>query len=122
MSPGIDDARAQIAAQFAKGVRRVLSADEATMTRALEAAGIVASNAIKRRINEGPPPPVAESTIRARARAGSRGAQEHLAFMNWPASMRKAARGAGMGIAKPLVVTGALRNSITYVIRGSSKD
>lgn len=122
MRPGIHDARAKIAARLASGARGVLRGDDAAMTRSLEAAGADAVEAIRKRINEGPPPPLQLSTIRARARGrngrnGSEDAQRYLAFMDWPRDAQKAAREAGeMGTAKPLVVTGELRNSITYVV------
>lgn len=120
MHPGINDAKPKVVKHLAKVAISLLDGSKTNAAAAMNAAGISAVSAIRRRINEGPPPPLAESTIRARARAGSRGAREHLAFMDWPASMRKAARDAGMGIAKPLVVTGQLRNSITYIVRQNS--
>lgn len=128
MRPGIRDAQKQIVALFAKAGRAALEGDARGIDAALHSAGVIASMAIKKRINAGPPPPLKLSTIKARARAGNQGAREYLAFMDWPQDMRRAAReakyqengrsiAAPMGTAKALVVTGQMRNAVTYIVR-----
>lgn len=89
-----------------------LRGDPVGTTRALNALGLMAQNRIRARINEGIPPPLARATLlaRMRARTAIKGAKAELA-------RRDAGFAAGMDLAKPLVATGQLRNSITYVIR-----
>ncbi|MDD1617199.1 MAG: hypothetical protein LUQ28_12105, partial [Methylococcaceae bacterium] len=66
-----------------------------TMIASLTKAGIVAQNSVKATITKGEGfEPLAESTIKARQRKGFKGT-------------------------KPLIRTGQLRNSITYIVKGA---
>lgn len=95
---GIENARDAIAEQFGKAAKYALTNGANALDVFYERAGIVASNSIKKAINdqdfrgggpdnEGPRP----STLRARRRRGFKGI-------------------------KSLVVTGQMRNAITYVV------
>lgn len=96
MRPGIADAKDAIAEQFKRGGQSVLKGNAGGMERALHAAGLTASSAVKKRITTGPFIPLAASTIAARRRKGFSGT-------------------------KPLIRTGQMRNAITYVVRKNTK-
>ena len=108
--PGVQDALPGATEQLKKGAQAALGGNMDGADKRVHAAGIVAQNAVRARINEGVPPPLAEATLEARARRGRKGAQEEL-------DRRAEGKPAGVDLAKPLIDTGQLRNSITYVIR-----
>lgn len=112
MRPGIQAARAAVARAFAKGMKKALEGNTDALDIALHEAGLVAQRSIRAIINQGIPPPLADSTLKARIRSGkaAKGAKAELesrAQGNEPSTVN----------AKPLVQTGQLRNSINYVIR-----
>lgn len=90
--PGVRDACEQITKLFKTGGQAALKGDEEGMNKALHAAGLVAMSSVQRRITNGPFLPLKPSTLRARQRRGRTGT-------------------------KPLIDTGQLRRSITYVVR-----
>jgi hypothetical protein len=93
MTIGIKNAQDDIANEFKKAAQSVLSKGSIAIDTYYERAGIIASNAVKKAINDqaGFPGPSA-STLRARASKGFKGT-------------------------KSLIVTAQLRNAITYVVR-----
>lgn len=93
MAIGIKNAQEQIAEQFKIAAQNVLSKGIAAVTRYYERAGIIASNSVKKAINSqiGIEKP-ADATLAARRSQGFKGT-------------------------KALIVTGQLRNSITYVVK-----
>lgn len=93
MQIGIRNAQEKIAEQFAIAARDALSKGPAALATCYERAGIIASNSIKKVINdqEGIDGP-ASSTLKARESRGFKGT-------------------------KALVVTGQMRNAITYVVQ-----
>lgn len=92
LRPGIEDKKDQIATQLGKAAGAALEGDASSASKSLEAAGIVAQNGVRNKINTGDFTPLAASTLRARKRRGRTGT-------------------------RPLIDTGSLRNSITYVVR-----
>jgi phage gpG-like protein len=94
MEPGIEEAKPEIGDGFQKAGVAALEGKSDVMMKSLHGIGIRASTSVRNKINEGIPPPLAASTIAARKRRGRTGT-------------------------KPLVDTGAMRNSITYVVRKS---
>lgn len=92
MKLGIGAAKEAIAAEFKKAAQNVLSKGMAALETYYERAGIIASNSVKKQINsqEGIDAP-AEATLAARRAKGFKGV-------------------------KALIVTGQLRNAITYVV------
>lgn len=96
MRPGIADAKTDIADRFKQVGTSLLSGNQGGAERALHAAGLAAQASIRRKINTGPFLPLAPSTLAARRRRGRTGD-------------------------KPLIDTGQLRNSITYVVRANTK-
>lgn len=96
MDIGIKKAQAPIAEQFKLAAQNALTKGVAALEQYYERVGIIASQTIKKVINdqEGFPGP-AESTLKARKYIGTKGFK---------------------GI-KSLIVTGQMRNAITYVVR-----
>lgn len=113
MIPGMTDAEGPVADSLAQTARDVFAGrDKTQVNKGLHKAGMIASTSIKRKLNEGIPPPLAEATLRDRLRRakGRKGEKTELA-------RRAAGEAPSTQFAKPLVDTGALRNSINYVIR-----
>jgi hypothetical protein len=92
MYSGMSRAREQIVKRFRDGAIAALEGAEDRVAKNLNAAGLEATSAIKSRITEGIPPPLADATLAARERAGFAGT-------------------------KPLVRTAQMRNALTYVVR-----
>lgn len=94
MAIGIRNAQDAIAEQFKLAAQGALSKGLAALPVAYNRAGLIASNSIKKAINsqEGIEAP-SDATLAARAAAGFKGT-------------------------KALIVTGQMRNAITYVVKG----
>lgn len=90
--PGVQDAQQRIAERLGKGASAALDGNAQQAEAALHAAGLIGQNSARARINTGPFQALASRTLAARRRRGRTGS-------------------------KPLIDTGQLRNSITYVIR-----
>ena len=116
MRPGIEEVEKKITAKFAQIVNAVVVRNAGTIVveQGLTQVGIIAKLAIQNKINEGIPPPLAVSTLRARARKGRKGAGIELLA-------RSKGYEPSMDFAKPLVDTGQLRNAVNYVIRSRKK-
>lgn len=111
MTIGIDNAKEPALAQLKKAAGDQLEkTDSANVTRGLKLAGQIAENAIKAAINSSIAPQLADSTLRARARRGRKGAIAEL-------KSRQEGNEPSTENARTLVDTGAMRNSIKYVIR-----
>jgi hypothetical protein len=94
---GLWDSRDEVTAQFKKAAQEVFSKGQAVLDKYFERAGIIASNRIKMTINNQVDiEPPAASTLKARK------------YLN---------NGNGFRGIKALVVTGQMRNAITYVVR-----
>lgn len=93
MALGIRKAQPEIVEAFRRGAQTALSKGVSAVGIAYERAGIIASNSVKKVINaqEGIEPP-APATLAARKAAGFKGT-------------------------KALIVTGQMRNAITYVVK-----
>ncbi len=96
MAIGIANAQAEIAEQFRQATIKALSQGLSALTTYYNRAGLIAANSIKKAINsqEGIKPP-ADATLAARESAGFKGT-------------------------KALIVTGQMRNSVTYVVKGQN--
>lgn len=91
---GLWDSRPAVTEQFKKAAVAVLEKGQSALDQYLERAGIIASNQIKLTINNQIDiAPIAKSTLQARRDRGFMGT-------------------------KALIVSGQLRNAITYVVRG----
>lgn len=111
MMPGIESAKDAVTAKLSEIITAVSQGRSPDVVeRGLTQVGLIAKLAIQNKINEGIPPPLAASTLRARARKGRKGAQAEL-------NSRGQGNDPGMVDAKPLVDTGQMRNAVNYVIR-----
>lgn len=90
--PGVESVQKEATNQLKRGGDAALSGRAMDADKAMHAAGIIAQNGVKAKINSGVPPALAASTLAARRRRGRTGE-------------------------KPLIDKGELRNSVTYVIR-----
>lgn len=97
--PGVRAAQDRAAARLAKAAKAALEVDQQRVQVNLDAAGLIAQSSVKAYITDGPHLPLAPATLRRR-------------------KTRKPPR---MG-ERPLVDTGQLRRSITYVIRDTDED
>ncbi|HWU68261.1 MAG TPA: hypothetical protein VN046_05255 [Stenotrophobium sp.] len=120
MRPGIKAVQDKLETRLKSAANAALDGNTEKIETQLEAAGLLASVSIKKAISDGDFAPLAPSTIAARARGrqtkSQREAEQEYAAMTAqgvPAELAQAAAGI-----KPLVNTGQLRNSITYVVRG----
>lgn len=93
MKIGIKNAQDSIGLEFKKAAQTVLSKGPSAVERYYERAGIIASNSVKKVIND-------QEGI------------EHISFATALNRLRKGFKGD-----KALIVTGQMRNAITYVVR-----
>ena len=111
MIPGMSDATPAAIKHLTWTAKQVLLRRGATaVLQGFERTGLAVQAAIRRKINEGIPPPLADATLRDRARKGRKGAKQELAN-------RDAGLPPSTDLAKPLIDTGQLRNAVNYVIR-----
>lgn len=119
MQPGITRAQSTITAFMRQGAHDVLDKGKDAGDTALNRAGLAAQNSIRRVIGEGIPPPLAPSTVANRFRQRKtktrrKGEVEYLRLIGEGSTAEDAQFATGI---KPLLNTGQLRNSITYVLR-----
>lgn len=106
MYPGIREAQKKIVVRYKSALRAGIDGNRDEMIRQLAAAGLAAQIGVQRKITTGPFKPLAASTIAARKRK-LRGTKPLTATQ----------RNMGFSDIKPLIDTGQLRRSITFVIR-----
>lgn len=90
--PAINEAQPSLTTSLRKAGEFALDGEDQKMNQQLNATGIIAQNAMRRKITTGPFVPLAERTLAAR-------------------------RAKGHESIKPLIATGQLRRALTYVIR-----
>lgn len=90
--PGVASAEEKTVPQLQKAVEAALDGDLPRAEKRMASAGLAAQNSVRAKINSGIAPQLKASTLAARRRRGRTGTV-------------------------PLIDTGQLRNSITYVIR-----
>jgi hypothetical protein len=119
MQPGITAAQSPISARMKQAALNVIDGGEDAGDTALNQAGLIAQSSIRKVIGEGIPPPLAPSTVANRFRQRKtktrrKGETEYLRLIGQGSSAEDAQKATGI---KPLLNTGQLRNSITYVLR-----
>ena len=120
MQPGMMSVESQAVAQLTKMAKDVLARKGGgAIDQGFERLGLIVQSALRKKINEGIPPPLAESTLRERANRGGKSKGRQGA--NWELAWRAAGAPAGVELAKPLIDTGQLRNAINYVVRERTK-
>jgi phage gpG-like protein len=90
--PGVENAQPEVLESLRAGTRAALDGNVGQVERSMVSAGIKAQNAVRAKIQDGPFAPLAPRTLAARRKRGRTGD-------------------------KPLLDTGQLRNSVTYVLR-----
>ena len=120
MRPGIKAVQEKIEARLKNAATAALDGQKGKIDDQLSAAGMVAATSIKKEINDGDFAPLSPSTVAGRARTRGTKSQrkaelEYLEMVRNGVPPELAQGAAGI---YPLVNTGQLRNSITYVLRG----
>lgn len=113
--PGIESIEKKIAERFQKAAEAALDGDMQAVKKGLESIGLMAQSAVREKIRSGPFQPLAESTLRARAR---RRAGTNRGF--WAGvELERRAQGElpSTEYAQPLIDTGAFVRAVNYVIR-----
>lgn len=108
--PGVAEAKNKFRPRLIKAARVALDGNKSGAIKEMMAAGLIAETSAKMKINNGPFEPLSDETLRRRAAKGRKGAAEEL-------KRRAAGLPAGTSLAKPLIDTGQLRNSITHILR-----
>lgn len=124
--PGVEEVEDKIADRLKKASKAAVDGKSGEVDRQFEAAGTIAEQSVKAKINDGDFAPLKPSTIanRRRGRGTDSMRDSEIEYAELIAS---GAQAAGMSLSEieaaagiqPLVNTGQLRNSITHVIRGS---
>jgi hypothetical protein len=117
--PGVEKARANALNQIRKAADAALSQDPKAAMQHLAYAGMVGAESVRQEILTGDFAPLSPATIRARARArGDKTRRENeIGYLNMVASgIDPGAAQSEAGI-RPLINTGELFRSITYVVR-----
>jgi hypothetical protein len=118
--PGVKNAEPDTARELRKAAEEALNGDMKLADRALNRAGILAVNEVKRVIQSNIPPPLQPETVARRHKSrGTKSMRDsekvYLDLVAKGTDPEAAQTEAGI---VSLINTGQLRNSITYVIRG----
>lgn len=122
MIPGIESARPAITKRLASAALSVLRNSQRVQPKTdiveknLHAVGMVAVAALKNKIDEGIPPPLADSTLQARLRRTPSRKAEAQELAN-----RAAGVSPSIGLVKPLIDTGEMRSAINYALRSKKQ-
>lgn len=115
MIPGMEAAVPAATARLTAIAKAVLARQGVeAIEQGFEQLGLKVQASLRRKINEGIPPPLSEWTLRDRARRGRTGAM-------WELAWRAAGAPEGTELAKPLIDTGQMRNAVNYVVRDRKK-
>ncbi|MDH0030321.1 MULTISPECIES: hypothetical protein [unclassified Acinetobacter] len=112
--PGVASVQEKIADRLCKAVDAALDSNPDGVMKHYNAAGMIAQNAVRLYFVEGSLAPLSLVTIQNRARRGRKGAKEYLKQLD--SGTPEA------GLVRPLIDTGEMRKSVTYVIRKRGDD
>lgn len=117
--PGVEKAREGATERLKAAAKAALDGDKASVDRHLNAAGTLAANSARNEIQTGDFVPLKPGTIanrhRARGTASMRKSEtDYLEMVKEGESPEAAQESTGI---RPLINTGQLRNSLTYVVR-----
>ncbi len=117
MAPALEEAGPAITEKLGQTLRAVVRSggDAGKVEQGMHQVGLIAKLAIQNKINEGIPPPLADSTLQARAARGRKGAALELKLR------KKGLAAPSTVLAKPLVDTAQMRNAVNYAIRSRKK-
>lgn len=113
LQPGVKSVEAQTIPLLKAAAQAALDGDISGADRALNQAGTVAANGVKRYMTITGFTPLAESTLKGRAARGRKGAAKELAS-------RAAGNLPDNANARPLIDTGQYRRAITSVVRNKN--
>lgn len=111
--PGVQNATEESTRILKRAGVAALQGDGSEVDNRLNQVGLMCAASVKDKMDTGPFKPLADSTLEARVRKGGGsqvGAKEEL-------ESRREGNPPGTDLAQPLIDTGNLQNSITYVIR-----
>lgn len=107
MVEGIENVREKITDRMFDIGTAALDGDGQRVDMGLHAAGLEAKLGIQNKIVDGPFEPLSNSTLKAR---GGQGAKDEL-------TRRAAGEDPGVDLARPLNLTGQMRNAVNYAVR-----
>ena len=110
MLPGIESVLEPITDTLAKAAQYALAGQTTKVEQGFERVGFLGVQGIQGAIRRGVPPPLADATLRERARRGRKGAQKEL-------DRRAKGLPPGIELATPLMDTNEMLKSTNYVIR-----
>ncbi len=117
MEPGIEHAQSKIEEYFMKGANAALDGDKRKANAQLMMAGGEAVAEIRNLMRSGIPPPLKDATVRNRWRQREGVTGPHASELLYGQRMKEGMSVAGlMATATPLINTGKLVNSITFVL------
>lgn len=116
--PAIASIRKDIVSMLATTAKGAMSGDGKSVMKGLGALGILAQNAMRQRITDGPFAPLSPKTVAARARKRGtkrrKGEKEYFKLIAGGMSPAEAQSATGI---RALIDSGQLRRALTYVIR-----
>ncbi|EPT4022343.1 hypothetical protein ACVQMG_000502 [Enterobacter roggenkampii] len=119
--PGVKSVQDKTIPELRSAALAVLSGDIAGAEVALNRAGTIAADGVKRFITTADFVPLADSTIAARARRGRKGASKELERRDAGGKIDAVNEASGQMVsnenARPLIDTGQYRRAITHVVR-----
>lgn len=114
--PGIDSVRNDIIGELvALGIIVMNGGTAADIRKGFSRIGLICQNAVRKKLTDGPFAPLSPRTIQERAARGRKGAKQYLKLTQQGVPV-DVLNDPGVGLVTPLVDTGQLRNSITYVV------
>ena len=124
--PGVKSAEEQTVPQLKAAAQAALDGNAAGAERALNRAGTLAANGVRRYMTITGFTPLADSTVEARARRGRKGAKAELARRSADGKLNAINPDSGQLISnenvRPLIDTGQYRRAITHVVRDKDAD
>ncbi|EKN3393350.1 hypothetical protein FG426_004104 [Yersinia enterocolitica] len=120
LQPGVQSVQDKTIAKLKQAAQAVFDGNSAAAEKALNQAGLIASDAVRRYMTIANLIPLADSTLAARARRGRKGAIRELARREGEGSlMEKNEQGQLISNtnARPLIDQGQYRRAITYIVR-----
>ncbi|EMX0763208.1 hypothetical protein RZP91_03410 [Citrobacter freundii] len=124
--PGVKSVEEQTMPQLKAAAQAALDGNAAGAERALNRAGTLAANGVRRYMTITGFTPLADSTVEARARRGRKGAKAELARRSSDGKLNAINPDSGQLISnenvRPLIDTGQYRRAITHVVRDKDAD
>ena len=121
MEPGVKAVQDRITTEFEQAGRLAFAGNINGVMGVFTRVGLIASQSIKAKISEGIPPPLAPSTIEGRINRVKSKTRRKKLRADLASGSAASRQGGTEGLWTPLIVTGQLRNAITYVLRRLKK-